>query len=136
MLVFTYDEWGGFFDHVPPPRAVAPNGVDPDLVDGKALLGMRVPAIVASPYTKGSPASPRVVSDVFDHTSVLKLIEWRWNLKPLTARDASSDVGNLLQALDLGRYDPVVPVLPLPPSPGLDPCPLESGAAEAEAPLY
>jgi phospholipase C len=37
---------------------------------------------------------------VFDHTSVLKLIEWRWNLRPLTARDASAEIGNLASALD------------------------------------
>src|SRR5262249_35155788 len=39
VFVITYDEWGGFFDHVAPPRAVAPNDVDPDVVDGKARLG-------------------------------------------------------------------------------------------------
>src|SRR5262249_5200342 len=36
VFIVTYDEWGGFFDHVAPPRAAAPNDVDPDLVDGKA----------------------------------------------------------------------------------------------------
>ena len=41
MLVLNHDEWGGFFEHVPPPRALAPNNTDPDLVDGKALLGCR-----------------------------------------------------------------------------------------------
>jgi phospholipase C len=38
---------------------------------------------------------------VFDHTSILKLIEWRWGLDPLTARDASEDISNLALALDL-----------------------------------
>src|SRR5205085_11411080 len=38
VFIVTYDEWGGFFDHVAPPRAAAPNTVDPDLVNGKALL--------------------------------------------------------------------------------------------------
>src|SRR6185295_2312523 len=113
----TYDEWGGFFDHVVPPRAAAPNDVDPDLVNGKALLGLRVPVVVASPFSRGDPANPRVVSTVFDHTSVLKLIEWRWNLRPLTARDASSDVGNLVKALDFTRRDASVPALPLPSPP-------------------
>ncbi|MGE0520478.1 MAG: alkaline phosphatase family protein [Candidatus Binatia bacterium] len=72
VFIVTYDEWGGFFDHVAPPRAIAPNGVDPDVVKGRALLGMRVPVIVASPWTRGDSAT-QVVSTVFDHTSVLKL---------------------------------------------------------------
>lgn len=122
VFIVTYDEWGGFFDHVPPPRAAAANNVDPDVVGGKALLGMRVPVIIASPFTRGTPDNPRVVSDVFDHTSILKLIEWRWALRPLTARDASSDVGNLLTALDFSAPDPVVPDLPQPVPPPLVLC--------------
>jgi hypothetical protein len=62
--------WGGFFDHVPPPRALAPNNTDTDLVDGKALLGCRCPCIVASPWTVGTPSDPTVNHAVFDHTSV------------------------------------------------------------------
>jgi phospholipase C len=122
VFIVTYDEWGGFFDHVKPPRAAAPNDTDPDIVGGKALLGMRVPAVIASPFSKGDTENPRVVSTVFDHTSVLKLIEWRWGLEPLTARDASSDVGNLLDALDLGHYDPSVPELPDPDPSSPDLC--------------
>jgi phospholipase C len=122
VFIVVYDEWGGFFDHVPPPRAQAPNRVDPDLVRGKALLGMRVPAVIASPFTRGDPANPRVVSRVFDHTSILKLIEWRWGLKPLTARDASRDVGNLVEALNFAAPDAMVPDLPQPPFPEIVPC--------------
>jgi phospholipase C len=122
VLIVTYDEWGGFFDHVPPPRAAAPNTVDPDIVGGKALLGFRVPVVIASPFTRGDPASPNVDSQVYDNTSILKLIEWRWNLKPLTARDASSDVGNLAFALDLENPDPTAPGLPLPTAPDVELC--------------
>ena len=122
VFVVTYDEWGGFFDHVPPPRVAAPNDVDPDIVDGDVLLGMRVPAIIASPFTKGDPNDPRVNSTTFDHTSILKLIEWRWRLRPLTARDASTDVGNLLAAFDFAHPDATVPTLPQPPPPPLVPC--------------
>jgi phospholipase C len=122
VLIVTYDEWGGFFDHVAPPRAVAPNTVDPDLVGGKALLGFRIPVVVASPFTRGDPANPKVDSRVYDNTSILKLIEWRWNLRPLTARDASTDVGNLAFALNLANPDPSVPVLPLPDEPLVVPC--------------
>jgi phospholipase C len=133
VFIVTYDEWGGFFDHVPPPRAVAPNAVDPDLVDGKALLGFRIPVVVASPFTRGNPASPRVDSTVYDNTSILKLIEWRWNLAPLTARDASSDVGNLATALNLARPDPAVPALPNPAPPVVTECPEEpSSGVEME----
>lgn len=122
VFIVTYDEGGGFFDHVAPPRAVAPNGVDPDIVGGKALLGFRLPVVVASPFTRGDRANPRVDSTLFDNTSILKLIEWRWNLRPLTARDASTDVGNLVTALDLGSPDPSLPALPQPEPPVVVPC--------------
>jgi len=114
VLIFTFDEWGGFFDHVPPPRVVAPNNVDPDLVNGNALLGFRVPPVVVSPFTKGDPQNPRVMHQVFDHTSILKLIEWRFGLKPLTARDASEQIGNLKIALKLSQPDASIPSLPAP----------------------
>jgi len=95
VLIVDFDEWGGFFEHVAPPRATAANQVDPDIVNGKTLLGLRVPTVIASPFTKGNPSSPQVNDLVFDHTSVLKLIEWRWGLAPLTPRDASKDINNL-----------------------------------------
>ena len=130
VLIVTYDEWGGFFDHVVPPRAAAPNGVDPDLEGGKALLGFRVPVVIASPFTRGDPANPKVDSAVYDHTSILKLVEWRWNLAPLTARDASSDVGNLAFALDFKNRDASVPALPQPDPPALVPCLIAPPALE------
>jgi phospholipase C len=114
VLVINHDEWGGFFEHVPPPRALAPNTTDPDLVNAKALLGCRVPCIVASPWTVGNPSSPSVRHAVFDHTSVLKMIESVFNVRPLAARETSSDVGNLLSAIDLNRTPRPAPVLPMP----------------------
>jgi phospholipase C len=125
VLVVTFDEWGGFFDHVPPQRVVAPNNVDPDIdmVTGKVLLGFRVPTIVASPWTLNTnPNSPVVNSTLFDHTSILKLIEWRWGLNPLTARDASSELGNLATTLDFANPNPQAPPLPEPPPPASSPC--------------
>ena len=124
VLIVNYDEWGGFFDHVAPPRvtpgvpigASPASGVDTDLVKGRVLTGFRVPAIVASPFTIGSPQGPRVSHSVFDHTSVLKLIEWRWGLKPLTARDASTDpadLGNLATMFNFAHPNATVPNLPL-----------------------
>ena len=117
VLIINFDEWGGFFEHVAPPRAQAANGVDTDIVNGKTLLGMRLPVVVASPWTAGNPASPTVNSLVFDHTSVLKLIEWRWGLPPLTPRDASTDVNNLAYALDFNNPQTAVPSLPKPHTP-------------------
>jgi phospholipase C len=117
VFIVTYDEWGGFFDHVPPPRADAPNALDPDLSGGKARLGFRVPTIVASPWSRGWALFPRVHHGTFDHTSILKLIEWRWGLAPLTARDASADVLNLASVLDFDNPRVPVPWLPRPVAP-------------------
>ena len=122
VLIVTFDEWGGFFDHVAPPRVIAPNAVDRDLVDGRALLGLRVPTVIASPFSMGSPRVPRVNSTVFDHTSVLKLIQWRWNLPPLTTRDASDEVGNLASALDFSNPRTKLPVLPVATPVAKSPC--------------
>lgn len=119
VLVINFDEWGGFFEHVPPPRAAAANDVDTDIVNGKTLLGMRIPAVVASPWSAGDPNQPTVNSLVFDHTSVLKLIEWRWGLTPLTPRDASNDVNNLAHALNFSSAQTAVPSLPRPHTPFL-----------------
>ena len=119
VLIVTYDEWGGFFDHVAPPRAAAANvasDVDQDQVNGKTLLGFRVPTIIASPFSRGEPDDPKVKGMTFDHTSVLKMIEWRFGLDPLTARDASLDVQNLARALNFHHTDATVPALPPPPA--------------------
>jgi len=90
-LVITYDEWGGFFDHVPPPVGPDPN---PDL--GAGLRGFRVPCLVVSPRARRG----YVAHGLYDHTSVLKLIEWRFGLAPLTVRDAAAN--NLAEVLDFG----------------------------------
>src|SRR6266567_4458321 len=117
VFIVNFDEWGGFFEHVAPPRATAANSVDTDLVNGKALLGCRVPTVVASPFSRGNPADSRVSALVFDHTSVLKLIEWRWGLAPLTPRDASNDISSLANALNFNQPDVSVPTLPVPSAP-------------------
>ena len=117
VFIVNFDEWGGFFEHVAPPRATAANLVDPDLADGKALLGCRVPTVVASPFTTRNPGNPQVSHLVFDHTSVLKLIEWRWGLDPLTPRDASNDISNLAYAMNFNAPNATVPSLPQPSAP-------------------
>ena len=114
VLVMNCDEWGGFFDHVPPPRALAPNNTDPDLVNGEALLGIRFPCVVASPWTLGNPSNPTVNHTVFDHTSVLKMIESVFNVQLLAARETSNTIGNVLSLTDLNSKVQAAPELPLP----------------------
>jgi phospholipase C len=92
VLVINYDEWGGFFDHVPPPYASIPPA--DQAIGNDGLLGFRVPCVVASPFARRAYVS----TTTFDHTSVLKLIEWRWDLEPLTVRDAQAN--NLAEVLD------------------------------------
>jgi phospholipase C len=130
VLIFTFDEWGGFFEHVPPPRVIAPNNVDPDLVNGNALLGMRIPPVVVSPFSRGNPQSPRVMHQVFDHTSILKLLEWRFGLPPLTARDASDQITNLKVALNFRQPDASLPTLPAPLVADAPPCPQDSTSSD------
>ncbi len=102
MLVITYDEHGGFFDHVPPPKAP-----DNRAAEGFDQLGIRVPAFVAGPYVK-----PGYVSSVVrDHCSVLSHITKLYGLTPLTSRVAWAP--DLLDFIDLERLearDPAPPV--------------------------
>jgi phospholipase C len=122
LLVVNRDEWGGFYDTVAPPRVIAPNDIDTDLVEGRALLGCRVPVVLVSPFTQGNPATPRINSLLYDHTSVLKLIEWRHNLPPLTSRDASDEVSNLALALNFAAANINPPSLPVISQPLPNPC--------------
>ena len=145
VFVVTYDEWGGFFDHVPPPRVTAANLVDTDIVGGNTLLGFRIPVCVASPFSRtrhhetNSRASDHedeargnhVVSSLFDHTSVLKFIEWRWQLSSLTARDASESITNLAHSLKFEHPDFSVPELPFPTAPPPVPCERPNAARTA-----
>jgi phospholipase C len=136
VMIVNRDEWGGFYDTVVPPRVIAPNNIDTDLVDGKALLGCRVPVVVVSPFTRGNAATPRIDSNLYDHTSVLKLIEWRYNLPALTARDASDEVTNLAMALNFSSPDDSVPPLPVVPAPIPTPCGLFQLGSEIDNESY
>ena len=91
-LVINYDEWGGFFDHVAP--GTAPDA-RPDL--GTGQRGFRTPALLISPRSRRK----HVDHTTYDHASVLKMIEWRFNLSALTRRDAAAT--NLARALDFSR---------------------------------
>lgn len=109
VLIITFDEWGGFFDHVAPPLGPIPPADAAVGSDGR--LGFRVPAIIVSPFARRRYLARRE----FDHTSVLKLIEWRWDLDPITVRDASAN--NLAAILDFDQPDLSVPDFNVPVGP-------------------
>ncbi len=100
VVIFTYDEHGGYYDHVPPPPAFPPDDIPPDpakaggIADGYDRLGFRVPTVIISPFAKANYVS----HVVHDHTSILRLVETKWNLGALTVRDANAS--NLLDMLD------------------------------------
>lgn len=108
-LLLTWDEGGGFYDHVPPPPACAPDAIAPRLGPGDppgdfARYGFRVPLLVVSAW-----ARPHFVShSVLDHTAILRLLELRFGLPALTARDANA--GSLLELFDFDA-----PAFALPP---------------------
>ena len=118
VLLWIYDEHGGYYDHVAPPAAVAPDAVLPRLLPGDkpftfARYGFRIPATIISPYARKDYVS----HVVHDHTSVLSLLEHKYNLPAMTNRDGAAD--NLLDSLDL-TGDPAFltpPTLPAPLNP-------------------
>ena len=101
LLVWTFDEGGGYYDHVPPPAAVPPDEILPlpraPHYDGFARYGFRVPAVVVSPWSRRD----HVTSVLHDHTSILAMLECKWNLPPLTHRDAAAT--DLFDFLDLSQ---------------------------------
>jgi phospholipase C len=97
LLVITYDEHGGCYDHVVPPAATPPGGQTPDGFDF-GYFGVRVPAVIVSPYVRaGSKIRPTGLTP-FDHTSIIATLRKLFNFVPLTARDAAAP--DLLDALD------------------------------------
>ena len=100
MVIWTFDEHGGYYDHVVPPRAIAPDDIPPNTDGGRTFTGFhqygfRVPCVVVSKW-----ARPNYVShNVFDHTSICALVEAKWNLAAMTRRDANAN--NMLDMLDL-----------------------------------
>jgi phospholipase C len=93
LLVVLYDEHGGFFDSVEPPEATPPSPPQPDWEYTFDRFGIRVPAVLVSPFVKqGFDATP------FDHTSLLKYLIEKWDLGPLGDRTAKANsIGPFIQ---------------------------------------
>ncbi|MGA8044197.1 MAG: alkaline phosphatase family protein, partial [Terracidiphilus sp.] len=123
VLFSTYDENGGFFDHVPPVTAPAgtpgeyvtvPAVPDPTVEGNPAItgpigLGFRVPMLVISPFSRGGFVS----SDLFDHTSVLRFLERRFGAEvPNLSAWRRATVGDMTSAINFTKLDPSIPTLP------------------------
>ena len=118
-LVITFDEHGGTYDHVPPPSAVPPCRDVPAGQFGFKFdqLGVRVPMIVCSAYTRAGT----IINTTLDSTSVIKTLERRWELGPLTERDrAATDLAEAFN-LDVPRDAASAPPATCPPVPAADP---------------
>jgi phospholipase C len=123
LLIITYDEHGGLYDHVSPPT----NAVPPDSTVGEfgfdfTRFGVRVPAVLVSPLIPaGTIFNVPAGSAPIDHTSVLKTIEQRWGLPALSKRDAAApDLGGVLTLATPRTDDPLVGVV-APTVPGANP---------------
>jgi phospholipase C len=120
-LFVTYDENGGFFDHVPPPTpaagtageylTVSPLPSAAGGVAGPIGLGFRVPMLVVSPFSRGG----FVCKDVFDHTSTLRFLETRFGTEvPNLSAWRRQATGDLTSAFSLASASTSVPSLPQP----------------------
>lgn len=123
VLFATYDENGGFFDHVPPMTAppgtpgeyvTAPAVPDPTVVGSPAIsgpigLGFRVPMLIISPFSRGGFIS----SDLFDHTSILRFLETRFGAEvPNLSAWRRAAVGDMTSAFNFSKPDNSIPSLP------------------------
>lgn len=94
VIVVTWDDYGGYYDNVVPP-----------VIDKKGL-GIRVPALIISPYAKN-----HVDHRIYSFESILKFIETRWNRPPLTSRDRNAN--NIIDALDFNQSPRKPLIIPL-----------------------
>jgi phospholipase C len=123
LLVITYDEHGGCYDHVAPPAGATP----PDSTPGEfgfdfTRFGVRVPTVFVSPLI--APGTVFRVPDgstPLDHTSVLKTVQQRWGLPSLTARDAAAPGFGAVLTLSAARTDDPLQGVTVPVSSGTNP---------------
>jgi len=127
LLIISYDEHGGLYDHVPPPSGAVP----PDDSPGEfgfdfTRFGVRVPALLISPLiAPGTVFRVPAGTMPLDHTSVLKTVETRWGMPALTRRDAAApDVGDVLTLATPRADDPLAGVT-VPTSSGANPAAAE-----------
>jgi phospholipase C len=108
VFILTYDENGGFFDHVPAP--FPPAGTPQEYLAGLPIgLGPRVPTVIISPWTRGG----RVCSALLDHTSILRFLEtWTGIVETNISAWRRTVCGDLTAAFDFTRPDFTVPTLP------------------------
>jgi phospholipase C len=142
VFILTYDEAGGFFDHIPPP--FPPSGTSDEFVNGQPIgPGVRVPMIVVSPWTRGG----HVCSQTFDHTSILRFLEvWTGVSEPNISAWRRQVCGDLTSAFDFSDPDPTFPSLPLatpltctagvfPPVPSPQAVPVQEAGTSSPRPL-
>jgi phospholipase C len=125
-IFVIYDEWGGFFEHVRPPRVVD-GRASPDLDEDFGQMGFRIPAIAVSPYSRGRKGRRgfRVDHGLYGHESILKLISYRFGLGYLTKRQRYAR--NIGRSFDWVHPDFDPPSLPDPAAIATRPCSMGGG---------
>jgi phospholipase C len=137
LLIITYDEHGGCYDHVAPPEnAVAPDNSAGELGFNFTRFGPRVPTVLISPLIPAGTVFRAAGATPFDHTSILATVEKRFGLPNLTKRDAAApDIGGVLTLKQARQDDPLkgvnVPVSKAPPVQAPGPNHLEQALADS-----
>ena len=123
LLVITYDEHGGCYDHVPPPWGATPPDNDTgEFSFGFDRFGVRVPTVLVSPLiAPGTVYRVPAAGTPLDHTSILRTVEQRWNLPTLTARDAAAPAFGDVLTLTAPRTDDVLASVTVPVAAGPGP---------------
>ena len=119
LLVITYDEHGGIYDHLGPPVAPKPAPLKDGQVFGFDRYGVRVPAVIVSPFIEPGTVFGRVTGQPYDHTSIIATARKRFNLAALTNRDTNApDLDNVLTrpTPDNDGPSPLPKALPYAPS--------------------
>jgi len=108
VFILSYDENGGFFDHVPPPTP--PPGTPGEFINGQPIgLGFRVPTVVISPWSNQGTVN----SEVFDHTSTLRFLEARFGVEvPNLTEWRRQTCGDMTSTLNFSTPNPATPTLP------------------------